>query len=108
MNMGNKISIVIPDDLKKEIDKLKDLFKEDQSSLIRRLLWKSIAEVKLEHALKEYINDKVSLGKAAAMAEISIWEMMDELTKRNITLKYKLTEAQIEIEKLLKNYGKID
>ncbi len=106
--MGDKISIVIPDDLKKEINKLKDLFKEDQSSLIRRLLWKSIAEEKLEYAIKEYIDDKVSLGKAAAMADITIWEMMDKLTLKNITLKYKLSEAQLEIEKLLKKYGRID
>lgn len=106
--MGDKISIVIPDDLKKEINKLKDLFKEDQSSLIRRLLWKSIAEEKLEYAIKEYVDDKVSLGKAAAMADITIWEMMDKLTLKNITLKYKLSEAQLEIEKLLKKYGRID
>ena len=30
--MGDKISIVLPDDLKEEIDKLRELYKEDQSS----------------------------------------------------------------------------
>ncbi len=29
--MGDKISIILPDDLKEEIDKLKELYKEDQS-----------------------------------------------------------------------------
>ena len=105
--MGNKISIVIPDDLKEEIDKLRELNKEDQSSFIRKLLWKSIAQEKLEFALKEYLKDKISLGKASKIAGISIWEMLDELKKRNVTLNYKMAEAELEIEKILKKYNKI-
>ena len=106
-NLGDKISIILPDDLKKEIDKLRDLIHEDQSSFIRKLLWKSVTHEKLEIALKEYLNDKISLGKAAENAGISIWEMLDELKSRNITLKYKISEAELEIEKILKKYKKI-
>ena len=36
-----------------------------------------------------------------------IWEFHDELHKRNITLKYKLSEAELEIEKILKKYKKV-
>ena len=104
--MGDKLSIVIPNEMKDEIDKLKEVYKEDQSSLIRRLLWKSIKQEKLELALKDYIEDKISLGKAAELANLSIWEMNDELKKRKITLNYKLAEAQLEIEKLLKKHEK--
>ncbi|MBD3255484.1 MAG: hypothetical protein GF383_10345 [Candidatus Lokiarchaeota archaeon] len=107
INLGDKISIVLPDDLKEEIDKLREIHKEDQSSYIRKLLWKSIAQEKLDYALNEYLKDKVSLGRAAELAGISIWEMLDELKKRNITLRYKLSEAELEIEKILKKYGKI-
>ena len=105
--MGDKISIILPDDLKEEIDKLRALYKEDQSSIIRKLLWKSIAQEKLEYALKEYLKDKISLGKASEIAGISIWEMLDELKKRNVTLNYKMAEAELEIEKILKKYNKI-
>jgi len=104
--MGDKISFVIPEELKKEIDNLKEMYKEDQSSLIRRLLWRSINEEKTDFAIKEYLNEKISMGKAAKIAGISIWEMLDELKKRNITLKYKISEAQSEIENLLKKYEK--
>ena len=104
--MGDKISIILPDDLKEEIDKLRELYKEDQSSYIRKLLWKSIAQEKLEFALKEYLSDKISMGKASEIAGISIWEMLDELKKRNITLKYKLSEAELEIERILQKYNK--
>lgn len=104
--MGDKISFVIPEELKKEIDNLKEMYKEEQSSLIRRLLWRSINEEKTDFAIKEYLNEKISMGKAAKIAGISIWEMLDELKKRNITLKYKISEAQSEIENLLKKYEK--
>jgi len=104
--MGDKLSIVIPNEMKDEIDKLKEVYKEDQSSLIRRLLWKSIKQEKLELALKDYIEDKISLGKAAELANLSIWEMNDELKKRKIPLNYKLSEAQLEIERLLKKHKK--
>ncbi len=105
--MGDKISIILPDDLKKEIDKLKELHKEDQSSYIRKLLWKSIAQEKLTYALNQYLDDKISLGKSSEMAGISIWEMLDELHKKDNTLKYKISEAELEIEKILKKYMKI-
>ena len=105
-NLGDKISIILPDDLKKEIDNLRDLNREDQSSFIRKLLWKSVIQEKLEIALKEYINNKISLGKAAENAGISIWEMLDELKRRNITLNYKISEAELEIEKILRKHKK--
>jgi len=104
--MGDKISIILPDDLKEEIDNLKELFNEDQSSYIRKLLWRSVAQEKLEYALKQYLEDKLSIGKASEIAGISIWEFLDELHKRNITLKYKISKAELEIEKILKKYKK--
>ncbi|MGV9203674.1 MAG: UPF0175 family protein [Promethearchaeia archaeon] len=104
--MGDKISIILPDELKEEIDKLRETAHEDQSTFIRKLLWRSIAQLKLESAVQDYLNDKVSLGRAAEMADLSIWEMLDELKKRNITLGYKISEAESEIEKILEKYGK--
>ena len=94
-------------DLKEEIDKLRELYKDDQSSYIRKLLWKSIAQEKLDYAINQYLDDKISLGKSSEIAGISIWEMLDELRKRNITLKYKISEAELEIEKILKKYDRL-
>ncbi len=102
--MGDKISIILPDDLKEEIDKLKEIHKEDQSSYIRKLLWKSVAQEKLDYAIEQYLEEKISLGKASEIAGISMWEMLDELHKRDFTLKYKISEAEAEIEKIVKKY----
>jgi len=68
---------------------------------------KNMAQEKLKFALKEYLDDKISLGRASEMARISIWEMLDELKKRNITLDYKSSEAELEFEKILKKHNKL-
>ena len=99
--MVEKLSIIIPADMKREIDEIKSRSLEDQSSLVRRLLRKSIAGEKLDIAVKDYVDDKISLGAAAAFAGISIWETIDELKRRNIGLRYKILDAQEEIEQLL-------
>jgi metal-responsive CopG/Arc/MetJ family transcriptional regulator len=52
--MSERLSIVIPSDLNKEIDKLKKIFKMDKSSTIRHLLLKSIRQIKIETALNNY------------------------------------------------------
>lgn len=83
---------------------LKTLYNEEQSSLIRRLLKMSINEEKIEIAVKMYIDEKISLGKAAELAGVSIWEMLDELKRRNIALKYKISDAELELNKILKKY----
>nr|MDO8084482.1 UPF0175 family protein [Candidatus Sigynarchaeum springense] len=102
--MVEKLSIiipVIPADMKRKIDEIRARSLEDQSSLVRRLLRKSIAGEKLDIAVKDYVDDKISLGAAAAFAGISIWETIDELKRRNIGLRYKILDAQEEIEQLL-------
>jgi predicted HTH domain antitoxin len=103
--MVEKLSIIIPAEMKKEIDEIKARSLEDQSSLVRRLLRKSITEEKLDIAVKDYVDDKTSLGAAATFAGVSIWEMIDELKRRNIGLKYKLIDAQEEIEQVLQHHG---
>lgn len=106
-NMGDKVSIIIPEDLKKEIDKLRKIHNEDQSSYMTKLLWKSVTQEKLEYALKEYLDDKISMGKAAEIAGISVWEMLDELKKRKFTLNYRITDAKKEIETIIKRHNKL-
>ena len=59
---------------------------------------------KLKIAFKMYLKGKVSLGKAAELAEISIWEMIDDLHDKNISSKYKLSDAKEEIENVLKRF----
>jgi len=44
---------------------------------VRRLLNKAIPEWKLDYALKLYQHKEISLGKAAELSSLSIWEMLE-------------------------------
>ncbi|MBI2936851.1 MAG: UPF0175 family protein [Thaumarchaeota archaeon] len=99
--MSERISLVIPRRLRKAIRELQELTGEDQSTLLRRLLDKGLAEVKMEIAVDNYVKGKTSLEKSSETAGVSLWSFLDELRKRNISLKYSIADAENEIQKII-------
>ncbi len=59
--------------------------KTDKTTALRRIFDLGAKQYKLEKAVKQYSESKVSMGRAAELAGISIWEMMDELKQRNVS-----------------------
>ncbi|ASJ02852.1 hypothetical protein A3L09_06060 [Thermococcus profundus] len=55
-------------------------------------------ELRLLAAIELYRENKLSLGKAAEFAGISVREFLYELRKRNIPLNYDVEEVQRDIE----------
>lgn len=76
------ISVRLGEDLTKELSKVEKKWKIDRSEIIRRLLANAIKEWKIQNALEELAAHKISLGKAAEEAGISIWEMMDIIKEK--------------------------
>lgn len=99
--MSERISLVVPKPLRKSIRELQELTGEDQSTLLRRLLHKGLAEVKMEIAVDAYIKGKTSLEKSSEMSGVSLWSFLDELRRRNVSLKYSLADAESEIQKII-------
>ncbi len=99
--MSERISFVAPKHLRKSIRELQELTGEDQSTLLRRLLDKGLAEVKMEIAVDAYRKGKTSLEKSSEMSGVSLWSFLDELRRRNVSLKYSLADAESEIQKII-------
>lgn len=97
--MGKTISLRLPDDMVEEIEKIAEIEKLDKSSVIRRLLNKSIPTWKLEYALKLYQNKEISLGKAAELSALSIWEFLEKLSQKKISLNYDLEDLKNDLER---------
>lgn len=102
--MNDRISIILPEDLKKDIEQLLAEKHVDQSTLIRELLFRSVKEAKLQHALDEYRKGKLSFGKAAEYAGITLWEFIEETNHANIPLKLSIIDAENEILKISDGY----
>ena len=100
--MNERISVMIPHDLKRDLEMLLKEKKVDQSTLIRQLLYQSVRKEKIKYALEAYNEEKVSFGKAAEIAGVSIWELLDAAHRHNVGLKYTLSDAEKEIEKIRK------
>ena len=100
--MGKTYTSRLPDDMVKEIERIAQIEKLDRSSVIRRLLNRAIPEWKLEYALKLYQNGEISIGKAAELSSISIWEFMVNLSQLKIPINYNLEDLESDL-KLVKD-----
>ncbi|MBS3128439.1 UPF0175 family protein [Candidatus Woesearchaeota archaeon] len=82
--MMQNISVRLESQFMKEVGKLANLEKVDNSFVIRQALEKGLAEIKLNTALELFSKGKIATSEAADIADISVGEFMDEAVKRGI------------------------
>ncbi len=98
--MGKTLTTRVPDEIYEEIERIAEIENLDKSSVVRRLLSKVIPEWKLEYALALYQKGEISIGKAAELSSLSIWEIMDEIAGRKIPLNYNVEDLKRDFEKV--------
>jgi predicted HTH domain antitoxin len=98
--MGKTLTSRVSKDTYEEIEKIAKIENLDKSSVVRRLLSRAIPEWKLEYALNLYQKGEISIGKAAELSSLSIWEILDELAERKIPLNYGVKELKEDFEKV--------
>lgn len=82
--MADIISVRLGKELEKELAEVERKWRIDRSEIIRRLLDKAIKEWRTQNALEQLTAHKISLGKAAEEAGISILEMLDITKEKKI------------------------
>lgn len=90
----------LPSEIDKEIEKLASLEDTDKSKLIRELLILGIKERRLKEALRLYVEGKISLWKAATLADISLWKIIEILKQRKISIQYGKKELEEDLKAL--------
>ena len=78
------ISTRLPDDLKKYLKLYAEKERIGMSIAMRKILEMGIKEARLKDALEKLREHKITLGKAAELAAVSIWEMMDIVKEKKI------------------------
>ncbi len=96
--MAKTLTSRLPDEMVKKIEEIAQIEKLDKSSIIRRLLDKGIVQWMEDYALKLYQNGEVSLGRAAEISSLSIWEFLDKLAEKKIPLNYSVDDLKNDIE----------
>ncbi len=93
-----RVSLTLPKKILEEAEKMAREKLEDRSTAIRELLAIGIAEYRENEAVKNYAEGKLSLGKAAELAGVSMWRLIDLLKEKKVPLRYDLDKLKEEIE----------
>lgn len=90
----------VEDDLAKAIDEVAKREGMDRSTVIRRFLSNAVRDWLIERSLKDYEEGKLTLWQAAAKCGLSLWEMIDEVRKREVHVPYTLEDLREDLKDL--------
>ena len=100
--MQKVISVRPTEEMERKIERLIRIEKMERSALIRRILDTGIKEELKKHALELFRDKKVSLAKAAEIADVSVREMMDLIKEKGIFLHISVDEIRKDFEAAMK------
>ncbi|MGQ4916034.1 MAG: UPF0175 family protein [Candidatus Asgardarchaeia archaeon] len=75
--MSKILNVRVNKKLIEELDKIAEEEMTDRASVARKLLMEGIRRRKIERAIQLYRKGLISLERAAEIAEVSIWEMIE-------------------------------
>ncbi len=83
----------------KEIEFLMREYRADKSEVMRRLLDRGLRQAKLEKALELLRQHKISIGKAARFAGVTIYEMIELCKKHDVHIGYSKEDLKRDLER---------
>jgi predicted HTH domain antitoxin len=98
--LSKVISARLPKEMVKLVEEIAREEKVDKSTVLERALEHYTREWKIKKAVELYRNGLVTLSRAAEIAEISIWEMIDVLAQRKVTLQYNVEDLDEDLKAL--------
>lgn len=102
----SNVQVRLPQKSIKEIDQLGNKLGSTRSEVIRKALNEGISRLKAELALKEYIENKITLCKAALASGMSIAEFAEYASRKGIPfIRYPAEEAEKDLKRLRKAHG---
>lgn len=94
------IALRLPKRITSSLAELAEEEGKDRSALLRELIALGIAEKSVEKAVRFYSTGRVSAWKAASIAGVSLWEMIEILRRRGVEAQYGLKELEEDLEAL--------
>jgi len=88
----------VEEDLVQIIDLIAKSEGMDRSTVIRRFLLKAVRDWLIEKSLEEYEQGKLTLWQVAKKCGLSLWEIINEVKKREIHVPYTLEELKEDLK----------
>ena len=99
--MTEIISTRVPEDIAKDLKEIEKEEKIDRATIVRKLLVRAIEQWKIERALRLYREGKITLWRAARMADITLREMMELAAKQGIQFQYTAKDLEEDVKAAL-------
>ncbi|MCD6465565.1 UPF0175 family protein [Candidatus Bathyarchaeota archaeon] len=98
--MSVVVSARLPREMVKLIEEIAREEKIDKSTVVERALEHYMREWRLNKAVESYRKGLVTLSRAAEIAGVSIWEMIDVLVQKKVTLQYSVEDLEEDLRAL--------
>jgi len=98
--MSINVTASVDEDLVRIIDRIAKEEGLDRSTVIRRFLHRAVSEWLIEKSLKDYEDGKLTLWHAAKKCNLSLWEIINEVKKRNIHVPYTFEDLKEDLKGL--------
>jgi predicted HTH domain antitoxin len=100
MRKEELVAARLPAELVRALQKIERVEQSDRSAVVRKLLYRALADWKKEYAAKLYGERRLTLERAAAEAGVSVREMMEYVMQRKVPGQYDLRELEEDIARL--------
>ena len=98
--MSGVVSARLPREMVKLIEEIAREEKIDKSTVVERALEHYMQEWRLNKAVESYRDGLITLSRAAEIAGVSIWEMIDVLVQKKVTLQYSVEDLEEDLRAL--------
>jgi len=100
MGESQAIGIRLDNNLLKRVDKMGEEEKLDRSTAIRVLIEEGYASRSRKKAAKDYTAGKITMGKAAEKAVMTLWEFEQYLISTGYKSQYSISDLMEEAKKI--------
>ena len=100
-----QLNIRIPQSLVEELEHIAVEEHVERASVARKFLVEGVDRWRLDHALRLYEQGQITKERAAEIARVSIYDILDALRQRGTMAQYSLEELREDLTLLQQQYG---
>lgn len=98
--MAQTVSVRLSKESLREVDRIAERLKTDRSEALRRFIERGLREARIDDALDLLRKGKVSIGRAAEEAGVTLYEMLDLVRQHHIPSGYGPEDLERDLREL--------
>ena len=98
--MAQTVSVRLSEESLREVDRLAERLKTGRSGALPRFIERGLREARIDDALDRLRKEKVSVGRAAEMAGVTLYEMLELIRRHHIPSGYSPEDLEKDLRVL--------